>query len=43
MLDCAEHIPEHIRGKAQFAILKVAMIKINNLIAVCYDRKKPEF
>jgi hypothetical protein len=43
MLDCLNYIPESIIYKAQFSILKIAMIKINNLIEVCYGIKKPEF
>lgn len=42
MLDCTDYIPEEIRSKAQFAILKVAMIKINYLVDVCYGKRKLE-
>ncbi len=43
MLDCSNYIPEKLIAKGQFALLKVAMIKINNLIAICYGKKKPDF
>lgn len=40
MLDCCNYIPEGVIAKAQFAILKMALIKINNLIEFCYGIKK---
>jgi hypothetical protein len=43
MLDCSNYIPEGTIYKAQFSILKIAMIRINDLIEVCYGIKKPEF
>jgi hypothetical protein len=42
MLDCSNEVPECTIVKAQFSILKVALIKINSLINVCYGIKKPE-
>jgi hypothetical protein len=43
MLDCLNYIPESAIYRAQFSILKVAMIKITNLIDMCYGIKKPDF
>lgn len=41
MLDCCEYIEDNIIANAQFAILKVALIRVNQLIDICYGIKKP--
>ena len=39
MLDCADHINETIRYKGLFAILKVAMMKVNMLLDTCLGKR----
>lgn len=43
MIDCAECIPEIIRLKAQFAVLKIGMLRYQRLIEVFYGKREPEF
>lgn len=39
MLDCSDHIDEGVRYKGLFAILKVAMIKVNLLLDICEGKR----
>lgn len=43
MLEGAEFIPENIRLKTQFSILKMALVRLQCLIDTFYGKRKPEF
>jgi hypothetical protein len=43
MLNSPESISEKVRYTVSFSILKVAMMKVNNLIDVMYGKREPDF
>lgn len=43
MLEGAQFIPEDIRLKTQFALMKVALMRVNKLLDFFFGRNKPDF
>lgn len=43
MIDFAETIPEEVRLKVQFAVVKVCIQRLNRLENALYGKNKPDF